>query len=58
MCSMHKLLWPDQEKISQGGGGGGGGGAKIGFQIFLGAMHLATLMHSNHVICIVGVSRG
>ena len=29
-------------------GGGGGGGA----------MHLATLMHSNHVICIVGVSRG
>ena len=23
-----------------------------------GAMHLATLMHSNHAICIVGVSRG
>ena len=23
-----------------------------------GAMHLAILMHSNHVICIVGVSRG
>ena len=21
-------------------------------------MHLATLMHSNHAICIVGVSRG
>ena len=23
-----------------------------------GVMHLATLMHSSHVICIVGVSRG
>ena len=34
-------------KIILWGGGGGGGG-----------MHLATLMHSNHVICIVGVSRG
>ena len=40
-----------------------GGGAKIGFQKW--AMHSATLMHSrlchllyNHVICIVGVSRG
>ena len=44
----------------------GGGGAKIGSKnfgglfskIFWGAMHLATLMHSNNVICIVGVSRG
>ena len=42
------------------------GGAKIGFQeIVCGGMHLATLMHSrlchllyNHVICIVGVSKG
>ena len=34
------------------------GGAKIGFQKFQGVMHLATLMHSNHVICIIGVSRG
>ena len=36
-------------------------GAKICFQIIWGgggAMHLATLMHSNHAICIVGVSRG
>ena len=41
------------------------GGAKIGFQKYWGAMHLATLMHSrlchllyNDVICIVRVSRG
>ena len=37
------------KKIFFFGGGGGGGG---------GAMHLTTSMHSNHVICIVGVSRG
>ena len=49
------------ENLRGGGGGGGGGGAKIGFQKLWegggGRMHLATL-HSNHVICIVGVSRG
>ena len=35
------------------------GGRKYVFKLFGGgAMHLATLMHSNHAICIVGVSRG
>ena len=35
-------------------------GAKIGFQKIGGGLHLATLMHSKHVICIVnvGASRG